>query len=481
MASLSIDASLSVRAILPGEMYRRGLVLLSRGIAPTTDSEVAVRDYVTSVRSAGSLTQTEIDTAITTGLAPYATKAYVTARDAFNASVAQVDAGDAGKLKAATINTNNGVPGLDAAGRIAVSRVPGTSTQRWPRGFYTPANYQSTTIASSAGSETTLFAQTIADPGYPYRLLVSGHFDVRTAVNGDAPVIRVRVGSISGPVVAIGTGSASQYRYGVDTFNRSATSLGAGWEEAYEGDGSGHVETSTKAFWSVDGTSSNRRGFFRKLADFSTTVDDYQEVFYRVADTIVPGGIFGEDPHNRIYGRVNTARSSYIAFDMTDTTCSLIYANGGAESTLVSPQSGFAQNENDEILAQFGYHAESNKRKFRLTRNGTVKIDYTDSGLVTPLGTNNRGWGFGMRAGSSLLFGQSTPAALEWIALNDPVSTWSADPENRSSAVLSSTNLASQSSLVGTQTLYVTLRATNNSTVYATNVHPKIHVMVIPA
>lgn len=479
MANHTFTAELAVQARPHTEIYRRGLALRMISAAPAVDADVTTRNYVTGVRGSSSLTPTEITTLITTGLAPYATRDYVDSRDSLNATAAQVTSGDADRLKAATINANNGVAGLDAAGRVGVSRVPGSSTQRWPEGFYTPASYG--TATSSAGTEATVFTLPIADPGFPFRLLISGQVECRTATDGDAPVIRVRVGSTVGPVVATGTAQLSQYRYGVDNFNRTSPNLGAGWEQVYTGGGSGHTETTTKAFWVPDGNDNSRQGVFRKITDFATTVDDYQEIYYRVADTIEAGGVFGSSPHNRIYGRMNNARTSYIAFDMTDTEASLLYATGGTETTLNGPVGGFAQNAGDEIVAQFGYYAATNKRRFRIIRNGSVKIDYTDAGSVTDMGTNNRGWGFGHRAGSSLLFGQPKPAALDWIALSDPLSSWSADPENYSPAVLTATDLSSQSSLVGNQTLYVTLRATSTATVYSTAVLPKLHVMAIPA
>lgn len=479
MANHTFSATLAVRARPHTEIYRRGLALRMISAAPAVNADVVTRNYVTGVRGTSSLSLTEITTLIATGLAPYANKTYVDSRDSLNASKSQVDSGDADRLKAATIGANNGVAGLDAAGRVAPLRVPGSSTQRWPKGFYTPASYSSATSAS--GTETTIFTLSVPDPGFPFRLLISGQVDCRTATDGDAPVVRVRVGSTVGPTVATGTAQSGQYRYGVDNFNRISPSLGAGWEQTYTGLGSGHTETTTKAFWVLDGNDGNRRGVFRKIADFATTVDDYQEIYYRVADTIEVGGFLGSSPRNRIYGRMNTARTSYIAFDMTGAEAVLVYAAGGSEATLSGPVSGFAQNAGDEILAQFGYYTASNKRRFRLIRNGTVVIDYTDTGSVTAMGTGNRGWGFGHQAGTSLLFGQSRPAALDWIALSDPLSSWSADPENYSSAILTGADLSSQASLVGNQTLYVTLRATSNSTVYSTGTQPKLHVMAIPA
>jgi hypothetical protein len=289
------------------------------------------------------------------------------------------------------------------------------------------------------------------------------------------------VGSTVGPVVAYGVASSSQYVYGVDTFNRTSPTLGAGWEQVYTGLGAGHAETTIKAFWVPDGNSADRQGVFRKVDDFSATVDDYQQVYYRVADAIEPGGLLGQPPRNRIYGRMNTSRTSYVAFEMTDTTASLLFSSGGAETVLVAPQTNFAQAVNDEIVAQFGYYAATNKRRFRLLRNGAVFIDYTDAGSITPMGTDNRGWGFGMRAGSSLLFGQPKPASLDYISLSDPVATWSADPQNYSPAVILNTDLSGQPLFVGDQTLYVTLRASLSGTVNVTALQPKLQFIAIPA
>lgn len=478
MANLTISANLAVSVQSLHELYRRGLTLRMLAAAPAVNSDVANRNYVSSVRSTFSMTQTQINEAIASGFSTYATKSYVDSQDTLNATKAQVDAADADRLKLSTVNANNGVAGLDAQGRVSVARISGSTTQRWPKGFYTPASYAAAT--SSSGSEVTIFTQSITSPGFTYKLLISGQLDCRTLTNGDAPVVRVRLGGPTGPVVATGTAQSSQYRYGVDNFNRVSTSLGAGWEQFYDGPGTAHVETSTKAYWSPDGMDPDRLGIFRKITDFSTTVDDYQEVYYQVADSTETGGVLGKDPHNRIYGRMNSTRSSYVAFDMTDTKASLVYSTGGTEYTLVGPNSGFSHVAGDQILAQFGYFAATNKRRFRLIRNGTAFIDYTDNASATSMGADNRGWGFGMRAGV-ILFRQALPGSLDWIALSDPLATWNADPENYSPAVITNVDFASQTALVGAQTLYVTLRATSTSTVYSTAVQPKLHVMAIPS
>jgi hypothetical protein len=480
MAQVRIDTSLAVRARISTEGYYRKLPLAIVAAPATDPGHVATRSYPLSTRGSGSITQAAIDAHIANSLAPYATEDYVQKRDTLLASIQQVDSGDAVKLKLSQRNIANGVAGLDAGGRVDIARISAASTQRWPKGQYTPAAYPSSVTEATGSTEVTVLTLPISDPGTPYRILVNGHFDCRTEVDGDAPLIQVRRGSTSGQVIASGSASPSQYRYGTDTFNRIAAALGAGWESVYTGTGSGHVETSTKAFWSPNGNAGDRIGVFRKINDFSNTVDDYQEIFYTVADTIQAGGIIGSPPHNYIYGRMKADRTNYVFFDMTDTQCWLKSFSSGIQTTMAGPFS-FGQTANDQIIAQFGYYSSTNKLRFRLIRNSTVVIDYIDSALVSTMGSDSRGWGFGMQGGASLLQGQPKPAALDFITLRDPLANWNADPENWSPAVLVPIPLSTQDSISGNTTLYVTLRATTAARVYANSLYPRLHVMAIPA
>lgn len=492
MAQVRIDTSLAVLARPTAGLYYRKLPLASVASEPTGDQQVATRGYLVANRGSGSLSSAAVTARISTGLAPYATKDYVTQRDSLLATVAQVNAGDAGKLKLSQRNTANGIAGLDSAGRVDIARISAPSTQRWLKGYYTPTAYPTEAVSATGSTEATVFTLAVPDPGFDYRVLVNGHLDCHTATNDDAPVVVVRRGTTSGPIVARGTGSPQQYRYAVDTFNRTSPTLGAGWDAVYTGTGAGHAETTTKAFWVADGNAADRIGTFRKITDFATTVDDYQQISFEVADTIESGGIVGSQPHNRVYGRMKSDRSGYIAFDMTDTQCSLVCkSNGGEETVLVAPPNSgapfynpvtnFGLTAGDQIVAQFGYYAATNKRRFRLLRNGTVAIDYIDNALVSAIGSDYRGWGFGMQGGASLLFGQRKPAALDWIALSDPLATWNADPEDYAPAVIVPTDLTSQPTITGATTLYVRLRATSSATVSATTSYPRLHVMVIPA
>ena len=71
---------------------------------------------------------------------------------------------------------------------------------------------------TATGTEVLLYpAVTVVDPGFTYKLLVTGLVDANTSVDGEFPVIRVRQGSTTGPVVASGAGLAQTYTGGVLT------------------------------------------------------------------------------------------------------------------------------------------------------------------------------------------------------------------------------------------------------------------------
>ena len=159
-----------------------------------------------------SITQSAVTSLITSGLAPYVPKSYVDTRDALNATQAYVDAGDATRLHLAQINTPNGVAGLDPTGRIAIGRLNVASTQRFPSPFLSPSAYNTTTVSATAPAEVSLYGPiTVADPGYTYRLFITGHVVTTTSADGVIPVVRVRAGSTTGPILAASNGLGELY------------------------------------------------------------------------------------------------------------------------------------------------------------------------------------------------------------------------------------------------------------------------------
>lgn len=159
----------------------------------------------------GNLNQATVTALIDAGLAGYATQAYVDSRDALNATQAYVNAGDATRLHLSQIDTDNGVAGLDAGGRVDASRVDYPSSQIWPAAFYSPSAYNAGTV-SATSTETTLYTVTIPDQGHRYQLpMLYGSADAFSTVDGEYPIIRVRLGSATGPVIAMGQGSSEGY------------------------------------------------------------------------------------------------------------------------------------------------------------------------------------------------------------------------------------------------------------------------------
>lgn len=447
------------------------------GPAASATNDLSRKVYLDNLKGTGFLTQAQVDSLISTGLAPYATKAYVDGRDALKASVAAVDAVDDTKLKVSSINTSNGPVGLDSSGRVPVGRVPGTSTQRFPVGPYTPLSFLGSLAMSVGGGEVTLMTSTVTDPGFTYRLLISGQIDCHTNVSGDPPVVRVRANSTSGQLLAAGIGATRQYRWGVDTFDRTATGLGSNWQQIYTNPGYGAMVTNgSAAVWSPNGGLDNT-GVFRRTNAFATSSDDYQEVWTKVATIPSQPGLLSGPATTRILGRMNADRTAYVAFELKD-TASLTYVNGTSTGVLVKPVP-WDWAIGDEVVAQFGYYPATAKRRYRLIRNGVIVIDFTEPSTATAMSAAHRGWGFGATAPATLLFGQVVPGGLQWIAFNDPAAAWSADPENYSPVTL--VPFTATETFTGATTLYVTLRAQGTSTVYASTSYPKLHVVAIPA
>lgn len=172
------------------------------GTDPAAASDLAPRSYLDGL-AGQNMTQTQVDSLIASAYQNYVTKSYVDAQDAKNATTADIDAGDATRIKLSTVNQNSGAAGLDSAGRIQPSRIAAPSTQRYPKAFYSPSAYHSTVTATSGSTEVQLYTHTVADPGYAnYKLLVTGLQDVYSNTDGEFAVIRVRVGSMTGQVIA---------------------------------------------------------------------------------------------------------------------------------------------------------------------------------------------------------------------------------------------------------------------------------------
>jgi hypothetical protein len=179
------------------------------GRAQAATADLVNKSYVSAL-AAGAMTQTSVNSLLSSGFSGYVTKSYVDTQDGLNATQSFVDNGDATRLHLSQLGVNNGVAGLDRTGRVEVSRVPLASTQRWPKPFISPASYNGSTVSATT-SETQIYTVSVADPGFTYKVLVTGLADASVATDGQYPIINVRQGSTTGPIVARGIGLAETY------------------------------------------------------------------------------------------------------------------------------------------------------------------------------------------------------------------------------------------------------------------------------
>ena len=146
----------------------------------------------------------------------YVTSSYVAAQNALLATPLYVQTQDATLTAITRVGANNGVAGLTAGGRIDFSRVNVASTQRWPKPFVSPSAYNTTTVTAST-AEVQVYTCAVADPGFTYKLFVTGTVSAYPAVDGEFAVIHVRVGTSSGQIIAAGAGLGESYPGGTMT------------------------------------------------------------------------------------------------------------------------------------------------------------------------------------------------------------------------------------------------------------------------
>lgn len=434
-----------------------------------------------------NLTTTEIDNTITSALSGYVAQTYVDVQDELNATQFYIQQQDNLRLKLAQKDVANGVPSLDSTGRINPVRVGGSVSQRYPRGFWSPTAYNASSVLVSTNSDTEVYTCGVTDPGYTYKLLVFGTFDGLSSTDGIAPVVSVRVGDTTGPIIAQGRGSLDSYNYWAwDNFNRIVFSgLGGSdyWEETYTGTAPGTIYVDgNQTRWNASGSSTDRQGFFRKTGPSATTYDDWQEITLRMSHAPEDTTDLGGRCRLYLYGRVNSSHSQhvYCYWDGRDT---LHYGYSTAGSEVEISTHSLSMSEGDTLRLRCGADA-GNKRLFEFLKNTTSLATWDDSSSsVTQMGANNRGWGWGIRPGGKdfllALWAQTEPPGIDWITINDTIP--GTDASSYAPVNVQPLNLASQSSWTGSKTLTVTVnRSANSSAVALTTARPNLHVIAVP-
>lgn len=457
------------------------------GPLASADNDISTRGYVTQATST-DMSASEIDSRVTDLLTVYSTKAYADTQDALNATSAYVDAGDATRLKLIQKDAVSGVAALDSSGRANRNLINTASGQRYPKGLWTPGSYGSPVTATSG--ETALFSESISDPGYPYRLVVQGTLSGLSGIEGAAPVVVVRAGNATtGQIVARGVGSTESYNYlGIDTFGRE-TSSGLGgdgyWIERAEtgmneGVGTGYARcTGGVATWVPVAADANWLQFQRGGNDAST-IDDYQEINLWMGSVPSALATTGTNGSVRLYGRMNSGGTHWVAFDTTAIRTRLLYRNGGATVEVPGTGTNITASPTDQWTGRFG--TTSGKRWFQLLQNSSTRINWQDTGNVTAMDGAHRGWGFGMGAGWDTFFGvayyQMPPGDVSQVTITDTVP--GGDTNSYCPVVLMPYQVANQTVMTGPTTLYYRLAA--SALVGAGYNHtPNVSVLAVPA
>ena len=457
------------------------------GPAAVDDADLGTRGYVHSVGDDDIPTST-IDARISTDLSAYVSTDDLTSLTADMATKDDVKSGDSTAGIPGTDNlvpltfkdTAGGVPTLDAAGRVSRGQINHDNTQRFPHGPWSPTDFGSPVSVhpedASHGieevDEAVIYTTDITDPGTPYRLAV---FCTTLGLSGQdgavAPLVRVRVGSKTGPVIAQGVGSYEGYDYlGIDHFNRVGGNLGSGWQESWTGPGTGHAVTDgSNCVYTKDGVSKGRIGLFIRTGNDATTPTDIQEITWLTASACEPGNDpnnpASADAQNLVLGRCSSDAKTFCGFVVGAGAAGLYYSANGTASNYLATVSGLPNAAGVKWAARFG--TATNTRQFQLLCNDTVVLDYTDAAAATQIGSNYRHWGFGYESGQvqfgGFPTGQTAPAALNWITINDRL------PSDRqisySPVDVMPKALGSQDVLTGPQTLYVTVASTTAQTV----------------
>lgn len=468
-----------------------GLKNLGAPISDNTD--LVYEDYIDVVK-ADDLTSSQVDDRINSGLAGYATKTYVDAQDALNATQAYVDAGDATRVRTSTKDVPNGVPGLDAGGRVSVNRINLPASQKYNAGPWSPPSYPGITTVTT---ETTLLTCPVTDPGFPYKLVIYGQIDAKVSLATEYPVISIRQGSSVGPVVAYGAGVASVYQaLGVDLFERTTTyaqGLGsADWSQnaapGYSNATDGIISCDGHdAYWNITTVGQASKLIIARRINpvDALTATDYQLAWAAFGSIGYEPGFGGETGQFTVCGRVNSSGTQYVRAAVNapgagDNQVLLYYSTGGGDILMGSV---FFGDVGVMIGLECGTPDGSNPYQYSVYKKdgaGNISglLGLNDSAHNTMVGPSNRGWGFGMYAatrGGGLT--PRRPQSMSEVRLDPAIVTAPASPVR-----ILPTALGSQSTLTGSTTLYIrAARSGSSASVTTTDFMPKIHVCVVPA
>lgn len=153
-----------------------------------------------TTKRATALTAPQIDSQISAALTGYSLRTYVDAQDAARAVKVYVDAQDGNKLLRTDRGIANGPVPLDSNGLIPKENLTNTypASRNAARAYYTPAGYTAEQQGLTGQDQVKMCSDiTIPDPGYRYKIVPFGYWEVSAVANTQQawPEIRVKVGS----------------------------------------------------------------------------------------------------------------------------------------------------------------------------------------------------------------------------------------------------------------------------------------------
>lgn len=436
-----------------------------KGAALSSSQDVAYRPYAATLKNSDLSTST-VGTLIDAKLASYPSEAVIRGLDNLLVTTSFIDTQDSYRLIKELRAAPSGVAPLDNTGKIPVTHFPVASSQSWNGTPAIPITYNLDPVLLENGDPTTaLYVCDIPDPGYPYRLLVFGQCDTSSTSDFHYPIVNVRVGSVSGTVIAKGAAAADGVvtHYMGDDFNRANNNtLGETWNVTYDGEGTGSEIAifNNEALLKVANSPLNKtRSVACQRIDPATKVTgtNYQRITFNVGsrsgsklvDTAKQGY-----PYFRLYMRANDAFTQWCAFEVGNNEARFVYNTGSGErffSQVTEITKKLEWEANTTWWAHAGGDWNSVSERlftlYKMTYDGPIKVlEIDDSSFYTVLGPNNRGWGFGLQ-NTLFLIGQTMSPSIDSIYINDMA--WPYEP----AAILPYN--ASGTTFNGLTTLYV--------------------------
>ena len=210
--------------------------------------------------------------------------------------------------------------------------------------------------------------------------------------------------------------------FSIDYFNRvSALNMGADWEQWYSDGAAPNGRMATPdglhCSWIDQGNDSNTC-IARRInpADRVTSSDD-QVITWKTGDVrIEEEVILTEGATNDKYFRMSEDRQHYVRLRIGEDYIKAFFTKTGPAGEKHLGTLDDIDTEN----TQMEWRSEFVDRTLRIYKNGEPQGTIIDTKAQTSKGPNFRGWGIGMTSGDRFL-GQTTPANLDWVSIQDYV------------------------------------------------------------